>query len=89
LGSRACSIGPSITPPIFQGGRHRANLKRSQAVFEENTANYRQRILVAFKEVPDALTGARLLNLQAEAPDRSFASARKTADISNTRYRAG
>jgi multidrug efflux system outer membrane protein len=87
--SRAWAIGPSITLPIFQGGRNRANLKRSQAVFEENVASYRQRILVAFKEVQDALTGARLLSLQADAQQRSFASARKTADISNTRYRAG
>jgi multidrug efflux system outer membrane protein len=58
-------------------------------VFEENVASYRQRILVAFKEVQDALTGARLLSQQAEAQDRNRASARKTADISDLRYRAG
>jgi multidrug efflux system outer membrane protein len=87
--SRVWSIGPSITLPLFQGGRNRANLKRSQAVFEENVANYRQRILVAFREVQDALTGARLLSQQAAAQERSRASARKTADISNVRYRAG
>lgn len=87
--SRVWSLGPSITLPIFQGGRNRANLKRSQAAFEENTANYRQRVLVAFKEVQDALTGARLLSQQADAQSRSRASARKTADISNARYRAG
>jgi multidrug efflux system outer membrane protein len=87
--SRVWSIGPSIRLPIFQGGRNRANLKRSQAVFEENVATYRQRILVAFKEVQDALTGARLLSQQADAQQRSSASARKTAEISNSRYRAG
>jgi len=87
--SRAWSIGPSITFPLFQGGRNRANLKRSQAVYDENVANYRQRILVAFKEVQDALTGARLLSQQEDAQERSRISARKTADISGTRYRAG
>jgi len=87
--SRVWSIGPSITLPLFQGGRNRANLKRSQAAFEENVANYRQRILVAFKEVQDALTGTRLLSQQATAQERSRTSARKTADISNIRYRAG
>jgi multidrug efflux system outer membrane protein len=87
--SRAWSIGPSITLPLFQGGRNRANLKRAQAVFEENVANYRQRILVAFQEVQDALTGARLLSQQAVVQERNRASARKTADISNARYRAG
>jgi multidrug efflux system outer membrane protein len=87
--SRAWSIGPSITLPLFQGGRNRANLKRSQAVYDENVAGYRQRILIAFREVQDALTGARLLSEQSEAQERSRASARRTADISNTRYRAG
>jgi multidrug efflux system outer membrane protein len=87
--SRVWSIGPSITLPLFQGGRNRANLKRSQAVFVENVANYRQRVLIAFKEVQDALTGARLLSQQAEAENRSRASARKTADLSNARYLAG
>ena len=87
--SRAWSIGPSISLPLFQGGRNRANLKRSRAVYEENVAIYRQRILVAFKEVQDSLTGTRLLSQQAEAQDRSVASARKTANLSNARYRAG
>lgn len=87
--SRVWSLGPSITLPLFQGGRNRANLKRSQAVFEENVALYRQQILVAFKEVQDALTGAKLLSQQAEAQERSLRSSRRTAEISNTRYRAG
>ncbi len=87
--SRAWSIGPSITFPIFQGGRNRANLKRSRAVYEESVSNYRQRVLVAFKEVQDALTGTRLLNEQSKAQERGRVSAHKTADISNARYRAG
>jgi outer membrane protein, multidrug efflux system len=87
--SRAWSVGPSITLPFFQGGRNRANLKRARAAFDENTAHYRQTILVAFKEVQDALTGARLLSEQAALQDQSRTSARKTANISQTRYRAG
>jgi multidrug efflux system outer membrane protein len=87
--SRVWSMGPSITFPIFEGGRNRANLRRSRAVYEENVANYRQRILVAFKEVQDSLTGARLLSQQAEFQEQSRASARMTADISNKRYQAG
>lgn len=87
--SRAWTIGPSLSLPLFQGGRNRANLKRAQATFDENVALYRQQVLVAFKEVQDALTGSRLLDQQAAAQERSRASARKSADISNTRYKAG
>jgi multidrug efflux system outer membrane protein len=87
--SRAWSLGPSITLPLFEGGRNRANLKRSRAAYDESVAAYRQQILVAFKEVQDALTGARLLSRQAEVQDRALASARRTAAISSSRYRAG
>jgi multidrug efflux system outer membrane protein len=87
--SKAWSLGPSITLPLFEGGRIRANLKRSRAAYEESVATYRQQVLVAFKEVQDALTDSRLLNQQAQAQDRSTASAHRTADISNSRYRAG
>src|SRR5207244_11123677 len=33
--SRAWSLGPSLSLPIFAGGRNRANYKRSQAAHEE------------------------------------------------------
>src|SRR3989449_7319728 len=44
--SRAWSIGPSLSLPIFAGGRNRANYKRSQAAFDEAVARYRQQVLV-------------------------------------------
>src|SRR6185312_9414769 len=65
--SRVWSIGPSISLPIFAGGRNRANYKRSKAAFEEAVAKYRQRILVAFGEVEDSLADIRHLSTQAAA----------------------
>jgi multidrug efflux system outer membrane protein len=87
--SRAWSIGPSIYLPIFQGGRNRANLERSRAAWEENVARYRQRVLVAFREVQDALTATQLLASQAEDQDRAVASARRAGNLAQTRYDAG
>jgi multidrug efflux system outer membrane protein len=87
--SRAWSIGPSIYLPIFQGGRNRANLERSRAAWEENVARYRQRVLVACREVQDALTATQLLASQAEAQDRAVASARRAGNLAQTRYDAG
>src|SRR5690606_32668499 len=63
--SRAWSIGPSISLPIFAGGRNRANLNRSRAEFEESVARYRQQILVAFGEVENTLAAIRYLANQA------------------------
>ncbi len=87
--SRAWSLGPSISLPIFEGGRNLANLKRSRAAYEESVAKYRQRLLIAFAEAEDGLSGLRILAEQDAAQARSVAAATRTADISNKRYQAG
>jgi multidrug efflux system outer membrane protein len=87
--SRTWSIGPSLSLPIFAGGRNRANYKHSQAAFEEATALYRQQILVAFGEVEDSLSGIHHLAVQSEAQQRAVASARRAADLATDRYRSG
>src|SRR5439155_26651726 len=53
--SRVWSIGPSVSLPIFAGGRNRANYKHAQAAFVESIARYRQRVLVAFGDVENSL----------------------------------
>ncbi len=88
-GSRLWSIGPSLYLPIFQGGRLSANLARSRAAYDESVAAYRQRVLVAFREVQDALTATALLADQAKAEDRAVSSARRAEQLAQTRYEAG
>jgi multidrug efflux system outer membrane protein len=87
--SRLWSIGPSLYLPIFQGGRNRANLQRSRAAYEESVALFRQRVLVAFREVQDALTATQLLAAQAAAQERAVAAARRAGTLAQTRYDAG
>ena len=87
--SRAWSIGPSIYLPLFQGGRLRANYKRSQAAYEEAVAGYRQSILTAMREVQDALTASQRLSEQSEAVARAVVSARRVRELAETRYLAG
>src|SRR5207249_3293862 len=71
--SRTWSVGPSLSLPIFAGGRNRANYKRSRAAFEEAVARYRQRVLVAFGEVENGLSGIRhLMDEAAAQPRRLF-----------------
>jgi multidrug efflux system outer membrane protein len=88
-GSRLWSIGPRLYLPIFQGGRNRANLKRSRAAYDEAVANFRQQVLIAFREVQDALTATRLLAEQGAAQDRALASAKRAAGLAQVRYDAG
>src|SRR5690606_36512359 len=57
--------------------------------YEESIAEFRQRVLVAFREVQDALTAAKLLNEQSAAQERALNAARRTAARAQTRYDAG
>jgi outer membrane protein, multidrug efflux system len=87
--SRTWSIGPSLSLPLFAGGRNRANYRRSQAARDEAIAHYRQQVLVAFGEVENSLSGIRYLAIQAEAQQRAVANARRAADLATDRYRSG
>jgi multidrug efflux system outer membrane protein len=87
--SRVWSIGPSISLPIFSGGRNRANYKRAQAAFEESVARYRQQVLVAFGDVENSLAGIRYVADQSAAQQRAVASSRRAADLAAERYRSG
>ena len=87
--SRTWSIGPSLSLPIFAGGRNLAGYRRSQAAFEEAVANYRQQVLVAFGEVESSLSGIHHLADQASAQQRAVTNARLAADLATDRYRSG
>lgn len=87
--SRTWSIGPRLYLPIFQGGRNRANLAWSRGAYDEAVAEFRQSVLVAFREVQDALTATRFLNEQAAAQTRALEAARRSTARAQTRYDAG
>jgi multidrug efflux system outer membrane protein len=87
--SRVWSIGPSLSLPIFAGGRNRANYSRAKAAFEESVARYRQQVLVAFGDVENSLAGIRYLARQSAAQERAVAHARRAADLATDRYRSG
>jgi outer membrane protein, multidrug efflux system len=87
--SRVWSISPSISLPIFQGGRNRANLERSWAAYEEGVALYRQQVLVAFGEVEDSLAALAFLREQGRARTAAAIAAANAARLSFERYQAG
>ncbi len=75
--------------PIIDGGRNRALEANAGAQYDEVVADYHQNVLVAFREVEDSLAGLRILSEQAREQAQSIASARRAAQLSTTRYRAG
>jgi outer membrane protein, multidrug efflux system len=87
--SRVWSVGPSLSWPLFTGGRNRAQLAASRAAYDAAVANYRQTVLSAFQDVEDQLAAQRLLAHQAEKERIALDAARRTVDISMTKYKGG
>ena len=87
--SRFWSVGPTLTLPIFEGGRLRAGLQLSKTTYHEMVANYRQTVLTAFSEVEDSLASQNLLASQYEAESGALVAARKQLEVANDQYREG
>lgn len=87
--SRIWSYGPNIQFPIFEGGQISANVKQQRASYEENVADYRQQVLVAFQDVEDSLSALRYLAQQAGAENRAFEAYKKALELTNARYTTG
>jgi len=82
-------IGPSVTWPVFDGGRNDAAIAAARARVDGAVADYRGQALTAFREVEDALVDLRLQREQALADGRAVAAAQETAELSRLRYQHG
>jgi multidrug efflux system outer membrane protein len=87
--SRAWGIGALLSLPLLDGGRRKAGVQAASADFDGALAQYREQVLVAFKDVEDQLAALRLLTEQAEAQGRAVTSSSRTTALSDARYRAG
>jgi outer membrane protein TolC len=82
-------MGPSLSWPIFTGGLNRAQLAAARASYDATVANYRQTVLSAFQDVEDQLVSQHLLEEQYEKENAALKSARRSVDISITKYKGG
>ncbi|CAN5660317.1 efflux transporter outer membrane subunit [soil metagenome] len=80
---------PSISLPIFTGGKLHANLRGSEARSDEMLAAYEKSIQSAFRDVADALAQRRWLAEQLTTADQSIAALTERARLSQLRYDAG
>ncbi len=81
--------GTALTLPLFDGGRRKGNLANARATFDENVANYREQVLVAFQEVEDNLSALRILEDQTQAQARAVAASARAAHLSRVQYDEG
>lgn len=82
-------VGPSVSLPVFTGGRIRSNVEIQNARVRESAAIYKSTILKAFEETEDAL--AAYANEQ-DRRDRLQATVRSdetSFELANVQYKAG
>lgn len=88
-GSRAWSFAPTLSLPIFAGGRNRANLDLAEVRRDAAVADYEGTIQTAFREVADALAATDTLRRE-EAARRALADSSRAAEtLAEARYRGG
>lgn len=80
---------PTITLPIFDGGKNQANLDIAQITKRIDIANYEKSIQQAFKEVNDALAGQATWHNELLAREQDTAASQQYYALAQARFRAG
>jgi NodT family efflux transporter outer membrane factor (OMF) lipoprotein len=83
------SVGGSAVQTVLDGGRRRAVTQQARDNHESTVASYRQSVLEAFQQVEDNLAALRLLEQELATQQIAVASARRSVDLSTTRYKRG
>jgi NodT family efflux transporter outer membrane factor (OMF) lipoprotein len=83
------AIGPYATQILFDGGRIQGFLNEAKASYFETVANYRQIVLVAFREVEDNLVAIHRLDQEIVTEAVAVKSADRAVVQANYRYRGG
>jgi NodT family efflux transporter outer membrane factor (OMF) lipoprotein len=83
------AVGANVSQAIFTGGARRAQLQFARAGYDANVAGYRQSVLGAFQEVQDEITTLSVLMDAQQSQQQAVDAARRTLDISTSRYSGG
>ncbi|WP_394820462.1 efflux transporter outer membrane subunit [Sorlinia euscelidii] len=87
--ARAWNVGPSISLPIFQGGRLRGNLMLTKYAEQTAAITYRQTVLGAWRDVDNALVAYRDEQKRHQGLVSAASAARRALDLAKDQYRSG
>lgn len=88
-GSRQYSIGPSVTWPIFEAGRIKANIRVENARQEQAAIGYERAVLTSLADVEDALIAYWKEQVRRESLSEAVKSSQRAVDLSNELYSRG
>jgi NodT family efflux transporter outer membrane factor (OMF) lipoprotein len=83
------SVGPSLSIPIFQGGRLVSSVKLARAQQASAALDYRQTVLTALQDVENALVSYRADQQQVIALDETTGALQRAFDLASDSYRQG
>ena len=87
--SVAYGIGPTVTLPIFEGGRLEAELKNQQAAYDAAAEMYNDTLLAAVQQVADSLAEWRKTLEHDSAQEHALEAAEDESILASKRYQAG
>lgn len=87
--SVAYGMGPTITLPLFEGGRLDAELKNQQAAYDVAVETYNQTLLTAAQQVADNIAQWRQTIEHDAAQERAIDAAKAKLGLAQKRYQAG
>jgi NodT family efflux transporter outer membrane factor (OMF) lipoprotein len=88
-GSHTWSVDPAIHLPLFEGGRLRAEYRKTGAEIDAAVSAYNETILRAVREVSDQLSRLDSIERQLGDQSRALAAAEGAYGIAEQRYGAG
>lgn len=87
--NRILSIGAGVAAPIIDGGTNKANYQAALSRYEEALAGYRQSLLIALRDVEDALVDLKGLAKSRAALELAVTSSQETLTLSKERFDKG
>jgi NodT family efflux transporter outer membrane factor (OMF) lipoprotein len=88
-GARQLAIGPSISLPLFEGGRLHATLELRRTQQQEAAIHYQKIVLTAWHEADDALIDYSAEQRRASSLRDSTRQNERASQIAQNRYREG
>ena len=87
--SQFWSIGPQALFTIYNGGLHAAQSAAAHASYDQQVANYRNTVLIAYQDVEDDLAALRQLQRESVSEAAAVKATQGAADQANLRYKGG
>lgn len=88
-GTGVWSFAPSVSLPIFAGGRNRVQLTGAKIERDIAVNEYEKAVQSAFRDVADALATRRTIGERLEATKKLSAASERTYTLADARFRNG